>query len=96
REIRRLTNGNALAKYVRQEVDRGVPLKIHYWELAGPLPPRHMRLALFSYTIRADEAGEPATISDLEVLDQCVAQAEFAKNLGVTVEAPKKPWWKIW
>ena len=96
RQIRKLRNGNAVARYVHTATEEGRELEIHYWELAGPLPPRHMRLAIFSFTIPASKSKDGVVLNELELIDSSISAAEFAKVHGVTGSPLKKPWWPFW
>jgi len=96
RQIRRLPNDNAVARYMLPANDRGHDLHIHYWELASPCPPRHLRLAIFSYTLLAKNVSEPSVQAELNLLDSSIGEAEFSKVLGNSGLYPGKPWWKFW
>jgi hypothetical protein len=96
RQISALPSGNAVARYIQMPVEQGAQLHIHYWEIASPLPPRHMRLAVFSYTILASQASSDSIRQELELLDSLITKAQFAQELGVSGDEPPKPKWKFW
>jgi hypothetical protein len=96
RQIRALPDGNAVARYMQTPVEEGKQLHIHFWEVASPSPPRHMRLAVFSYTILASQASSDSIRQELELLDGLITKAQFAKELGISGEEPRKPMWKFW
>ena len=83
REVTALPNGNAMARYVKKAVEDRQRLHIHYWEVASPLPPRHMRLAIFSYTLFAAQTSTSSVRRELEMLNQQIEAAQFASELGV-------------
>jgi len=71
-----LPNGNAL-RFHRESADAsGARTSIHVWLLAGIDPPHRMRLAVFSFTARAEVAAL------VEMLDEEIRQAAFAHQIS--------------
>jgi hypothetical protein len=95
-KIAALANGNAIARYNHAAVENGEQLRIYYWNLASPVPPRGMRLAVFSYTVRASQTCDRDVCQDMELLDKSICEAEFYSRPGVSGGPIAKPWWKIW
>lgn len=81
-----------IATFQTPVVERGTPLVIHYWQVVQPIPPRHARSALFSFTFLAENAGQ-ATV-DLAWIDREVRASTFYPTLGVT--PPKRRWRLPW
>jgi len=54
----------------------GTPLEMRYWELLHPVPPRHFCMAIFSYTLTAEQAKLPDAG---EVRSQIGAEIECAR-----------------
>ena len=81
--IGRLENGNALAEYEESTKEDGEALHMWFWELASVVPPRHLRLAIFSYTVIAREAALPRTLRTVALLRSEIAAATFAAEPGV-------------
>jgi hypothetical protein len=79
--VRPLPGGNAAISYSEAAAEDGVPLMIHYWEVANAVPPFHARLAAFSYTTLASENN--GLSDDLEWLDLEIGACTFASDLGV-------------
>lgn len=79
----RRPNGNALARYEESSVDRGQKIKTLYWLVANPVPPKHARIATFSYTILQRKEGDPATVRDIQMLEKEILEAHFSTELGV-------------
>lgn len=77
-----LPNGNAWAKFEESTIDRGQPIKTFYWFVSNPVPPKHARLATFSYTILAKHESTPAVRQEIDMIDREIRTAEFAKELG--------------
>src|SRR5689334_13897652 len=46
-----LETSNALAAYSVEMEEDETPITIFYWKLASAAPPRHLRIAVFSYTV---------------------------------------------
>lgn len=90
-----LRAGIALIQYDLPAVERGHSLNIRYWRVAQSLSPRHVRLAIFSYTLLADQFNDPTFQDELDVIDREIRAAELAPGLG-DVPVPKKPWWRPW
>jgi hypothetical protein len=75
-----LPNGNAL-RFHREETEaRGERTAFHVWLLASLDPPHRMRMAVFSYTVRAREADEARAL--LGVLDTEIRLARFAHQVS--------------
>jgi hypothetical protein len=73
-----LPSGNAL-RFHREETEAsGERTAFHVWLLASLDPPHRMRLAVFSYTVRAGE--EAAEV--LGVLDREIREARFAHQVS--------------
>jgi hypothetical protein len=96
REIRRLSNGNAVATYMLHTEETGEALCLHFWEVANPLPPRHMRIGIFSYTVLASQDSDTNIQVELQLLDTSICRAEFAEIMGESMGPPAKSWWKFW
>src|SRR5262245_38569515 len=75
-----LGKGNAMVRYVHEAEEDGVPLSIHYWEIANPVPPRHVRVALFSFTV--DAAAAEDVVEQLALIDRELRHCEFAAEVG--------------
>ena len=48
-----LGRGNCMITYVHEAEEDGEPIRVHYWQIANPVPPQHVRVALFSFTVPA-------------------------------------------
>jgi hypothetical protein len=83
-----LSTGNALVRYSEEASEAGIPLTVFYWEIANSVPPRHLRLALFSYTVGTRHARESKTQREVEMLDSLIRTAEFSPELGVFGSGP--------
>jgi hypothetical protein len=70
-------DGNAVLKYEEATSELGTSLTIFYWVVANPLPPRHARVATFSYSVLAKRRNEPQIQRDLEVLEAEIESATF-------------------
>ena len=79
-------DGNAVFKYEESGFERGEELIVFYWVIANPLPPRHARVATFSYTILAEQRAQEHVRRDLEMLEAEIEAATFYPGLGVVAE----------
>ncbi|MBN1763768.1 MAG: hypothetical protein JW860_00795 [Sedimentisphaerales bacterium] len=75
-------NGNAIARYTQTAEEDGYQLHIVFWEIAHPLPPEHLRLAIFSYTILHSQKDKPCFVAEIQLIDECLQKAVFADVLG--------------
>jgi hypothetical protein len=80
-DLRALPNGNVLLKYADRAVEEGEELLIYYWQLGNPVPPKHLRIADFSFTILASQSSDTEIIEQVRMLDGEIAGAEFAPRL---------------
>jgi hypothetical protein len=78
-----LPTGNALAAYTSEAEENGVPLTVSFWELANGVAPRHLRVAVFSYTVETADATSAEVQADIKLLDAEIRAATFASELGV-------------
>jgi len=81
-QVRRQPNGNAFARYEEESVDSGQRIRILYWLVANPVPPKHARIATFSYTVLQGKESQSATMHDIQMLENEILQARFATELG--------------
>lgn len=76
--------GNWLTTYTQTtEGDGdGPPLTIRYWEITNPVPPNHLRVALFSYSVATDILEDEDVTAELEMLEQELRGCRFAATIG--------------
>jgi hypothetical protein len=82
RTVETLANGNALLRYTEAGTEQGNKLKIMYWQVANIVPPEHVRIAVFSYTILESQENEKKFKDEITLLDSEIRSAAFAKVLG--------------
>jgi hypothetical protein len=56
--------------------------------VTNPQPPHHARVAMFSYTILAEQQNQPQIQQDLQMLEAEIETAVFSPELGVVPECP--------
>ncbi|CAN0374051.1 unnamed protein product [Phaeothamnion confervicola] len=71
-----LPNGNVLHKYAERRAE-GDDLLIHHWEIANASSARAFRLAIFSFTILAEDEFEQTLKSSIELIDVQLRAARF-------------------
>lgn len=84
-EVVRHADGNASISYWKlHEEDADEPaLAIRYWQVANRVPPRYMRMAVFSYTIQRAQMNQPRFVDEVRMIDDEVRQCRFSEQLGV-------------
>ncbi|MFN6022781.1 MAG: hypothetical protein ACK49E_01370, partial [Planctomyces sp.] len=63
--------------------ENGETLDIYSWNVAVPVPPNTVRLAVFSYTILQSQLSESPFQREIEVLDNSFRHAEYSKDAGM-------------
>lgn len=82
--IERLPSGCALMRFTESTVENGQGLFITYWSVAQVLPPYHVRIANFSYTLLEHQRDDAKFQYELELFDREVRGCIFWPELGVT------------
>jgi hypothetical protein len=82
-EPRQLPTGNTVVSYRKSATEDGEQLTIFYWTLANGVPPRHIRLAIFSYTIVERQVADAKVVAELAMLNHEIRAAVFSSSLGV-------------
>lgn len=79
-----LADGNWMVTYTHQTEEGGDDLTVHYWELLNPVPPNHLRMAVFSFTGLTDRLEDPDgdVSQDLRLLEQLIPACQFAREIG--------------
>lgn len=75
--------GLPLHREEKEAEENGELLYIYRWEVAVPVQPRHLRLAIFSYTILASQKY-PLFVAQVATLDSSIREASFSQELGVS------------
>lgn len=79
-------DGNAVFKYVDTACEDGVWGTIYYWVVANPLPPRHARVANFSYAVPVAKRRHEQVRRYLAMLEVEIEAASFSPQLGISPE----------
>jgi hypothetical protein len=60
------------------------PQTIRYWEITNPVPPKHLRIALFSYSVATEllEDGDEEVAEELGMVEREVRACGFAAEIG--------------
>jgi hypothetical protein len=80
--VERLPDGNALVFYPHDFEEDGVDHRMWVWAIGNPVLPNFARLALFTYTVRADQVEDGEIVELLGLLDGELRRARFAPHLG--------------
>lgn len=81
-KLERLPNGNTMIRYRKNSFSWFKRIVLHFWEVYNAVPPHHMRIALFSYTILRAQETDPRTLAELNLLDGEIRAAAFFPELG--------------
>jgi hypothetical protein len=76
-----LPNGNALLRYektIQEDEDEYYEV---YWEIANPVAPHHLRLAIFVFTVLEEQKNDDDVKLTIEMLNHEIPAAVFAKDL---------------
>jgi hypothetical protein len=76
-QIEILNDRTAMRSYSNSVDDRGNKLRIHYWEVANLMPPKHARLAIFSLTLLEDDVLDPEMNKLATLFDDEIHRCEF-------------------
>lgn len=74
----------AIKRSIKTSQEDGEQLQIHYWEVAIPVPPDRLRIAIFSYTVLASQAADRKTCAEIEMLESSILAADFSRQQGVS------------
>lgn len=81
-EITKLATGNALVRSLERTEEQGHKITLYWWYLANTVPPNHMRIANFSYTILTSQENLDSFRKEIELLDEQIKHAVFHPELG--------------
>jgi hypothetical protein len=83
-KVTELANGNWMVETTHHATEDGTQLTILYWVIMNPVPPDHIRVAMFSYTARTEQIEErdEDVLGELELLNREVRAATFATVVG--------------
>ena len=80
--VKRLVNGNAIGTHVERSHERGTPITLFWWHVTNVVPPKHIRIANFSYTVLTNKEDDAATRAEVKMLGESVENALFPAELG--------------
>ena len=78
-----LSTGNAFVSYRETGSGTREPLTVFQWKVANAVEPRHLRLALFSYTVALSHAESAEVLGEVRLLTDEIRMSQFAATLGV-------------
>jgi len=76
----------AILREKKSAVEDGETLDIYSWNVAVPVLPNSIRLAVFSYTILQSQSSESSFQREIEFLGNSVRDAEYSKDAGILGE----------
>jgi hypothetical protein len=81
-DVRRLASGNAIATHIERSEEQGTPITLFWWHITNIIPPKHVRIANFSYTILTSKENDATTLAEVKMLGQSIENALFHPELG--------------
>lgn len=66
--------------------ENGERLHIVRWEVAIPVPPRSLRLAIFSYTVLESQLQDSGCAAAIQQLETSIRQASYSQAAGIAGE----------
>lgn len=81
--VRTLPNGNSICEYVKHAEEDGEKLTLYWWQVANVVPPNHVRMASFSYTILSSQEGSDRTTAEVRILRSSIEAMRFATENGL-------------
>ena len=80
--IRRLENGNAIASQIIHTSEDGTPITMYWWYVGSFVPPKHVRLANFSYTVLTSHENDEKIEAEVEMVGASIERIEFFPSIG--------------
>lgn len=77
------TRGLPLRREEKTVEENGERLHIVTWEVAIPVSPNGLRLAIFSYTILERQLEDPVFAAEIHQLEKAIKQASYSQAAGV-------------
>jgi hypothetical protein len=81
-DIKRLINGNAVASHIERSEEQGTPITLFWWHVTNIIPPKHVRIANFSYTVLTSKENDVSTQAEVKMLGHSIENALFHPELG--------------
>jgi hypothetical protein len=82
KNVQRLANGNAFATAIQHATEQGQEITLFWWYVINLVPPNHIRMANFSYTVLTTQENSKQTHREIQLLTQSVKNAAFHPTLG--------------
>jgi hypothetical protein len=74
----------AIRREAESTAEDGETLDIYTWNVAVPVPPNAVRLAVFSYTILQSQSSESSFQREIELLGNSFRDAEYSRDAGIS------------
>jgi hypothetical protein len=78
----RVGENAVIYRYEMPGEERGQSLTIRCWGILQALPPKNFRHVLFTYTLLADQASDPACMAEMDILDREIEAAQLSPRVG--------------
>jgi hypothetical protein len=81
-KVERLKSGNAIATSVQHTSEDGKAITLFWWRVTNAVPPDHLRIALFSYTVLSSQLASDTVKREVQLLDESIRNARFRPTVG--------------
>jgi hypothetical protein len=82
--VKTTNEGFPLRRREKAVEEDGERLHIVSWKVAIPVPPKSLRVALFTYTILKKQKDDPPFIAEMQELERSIEQSSFSQEPGVS------------
>jgi hypothetical protein len=84
-----LPSGFPIRYSVKETKEGNDLLQIHRWEIAAPVPPRRIRMVIFSHTVLASQKSSRSTASEITFINKSIRAAHFSEEPGIAGNYPQ-------
>ena len=79
-----LPTGDVCIRATDHYEEDGQAVVMHVWKLYNAVPPGHLRVVLFTYTVLASLDSAAEIVDEVAVLDREILNATFAREIAAT------------
>lgn len=75
-------DGNLSTAYWKRDVHEGTPIALKFWCVMNRVPPSHVRVAIFTYTLDVAQLDDPRFVEEIKMIDREIMACEFAEQVA--------------
>jgi len=80
--IEPIKDGDAIAHFIERTKEQNTDITLYWWYVAKHIPPNHVRMANFSYTILTSQENSDSIIKEIKLLEHEIKNTIFHTELG--------------